>query len=92
MKMTGYLLLFLAMAAPLAASTEPVQPFESQPATEHLSGKIDDLVFGQLRKLGIQPANPCSDAVFVRRVYLDVIGTLPTAEETVQFLEDKDPE
>ena len=29
--------------------------------------------------MGIQPAKLCSDAVFVRRVYLDVIGTLPTA-------------
>jgi hypothetical protein len=39
--------------------------------------------------LGISPAPLCSDAVFVRRVYLDVIGTLPTAEETRKFLQDK---
>jgi len=29
--------------------------------------------------------------VFVRRVYLDAIGTLPTAEEALQFLKDPDP-
>ena len=32
----------------------------------------------------------CSDAVFVRRVYLDVIGTLPTAKEAREFIQDPD--
>jgi hypothetical protein len=41
--------------------------------------------------LGIQPARLCSDGVFVRRVYLDVIGTLPTSQEASQFLADRDP-
>ncbi|MBM3745427.1 MAG: DUF1553 domain-containing protein [Acidobacteria bacterium] len=54
-------------------------------------GKIDELVCGRLKQLGIQPANLCSDAVFVRRVYLDVIGTLPTPEEASQFLADQNP-
>ncbi len=54
--------------------------------------KIDALVFGRLRKLGIQPAGICSDGVFVRRVYLDVIGTVPKAEEVRTFLADKSPE
>ena len=40
--------------------------------------KIDRLVFNRLKRLGIS-RDLCSDAVFVRRVYLDVIGTLPTA-------------
>lgn len=52
-------------------------------------GKIDELVLGQLNQLAIPPARLCSDAVFVRRVYLDVIGTLPTAEEAKAFLEDR---
>ena len=52
-------------------------PFES-PDAPAARGRIDELVFGRLKQLGIQPANLCSDAVFVRRVYLDVIGTLPT--------------
>jgi hypothetical protein len=54
-------------------------------------GKIDELVFGKLKKLGIEPADLCSDAVFLRRVYLDVIGTLPTAEEAKEFFNDGDP-
>jgi hypothetical protein len=55
-------------------------------------GKIDELVFGDLKRLDVPPANLCSDAVFVRRVFLDVIGTLPTAKEAKQFLLDKDPD
>lgn len=51
--------------------------------------QIDQLVFAKLQQLGISPAKVCSDAVFVRRVYLDVIGTLPTAEEAQAFFEDK---
>ncbi len=53
--------------------------------------EIDKLVLGRLEQLGITPAHLCSDAVFVRRAYLDVIGTLPTAQETRTFLADQDP-
>jgi hypothetical protein len=38
--------------------------------------------------LEIQPAAVCSDSVFVRRVYLDVIGTLPTTAEVRSFLSE----
>ncbi len=51
---------------------------------------IDQLVFGRLKRLGIEPAGRCSDAVFVRRAYLDAIGTLPTADEASSFLKDPD--
>lgn len=57
-----------------------------------LQGKIDESVFARLQNAGIQPARVCSDAVFVRRVYLDVIGTLPTAKEAREFLRDQDPD
>ncbi len=67
-----------------------VPAFESgAPLTSRAT--IDRLVFSKLKKLGIQPANLCSDAVFIRRAYLDVIGTLPTAQETSEFLQDRDP-
>ncbi len=54
--------------------------------------RIDHLIFSRLKKLGIQPAKPCSDAVFLRRVYLDLIGTLPTEQEARQFLADTTPD
>ncbi len=54
-------------------------------------GKIDELVLANFKRLGLTPANQCSDAVFIRRAFLDVIGTLPTAQEAVQFLQDNTP-
>ena len=55
-------------------------------------GRIDTLVFRRLKSADIEPAKLSSDAVFVRRVYLDVIGTLPTAQEARTFLLDDDPD
>lgn len=65
-------------------------PYEEEGAVVP-AGKIDQYVFGTLRRLNIEPANRCSDQVFVRRIYLDVIGTLPTAEEVEAFLKDETP-
>jgi hypothetical protein len=39
----------------------------------------------------ISPAGPSNDATFLRRVYLDLLGTVPTYQETKQFLADPDP-
>ena len=55
-------------------------------------GRIDQLVLGRLKQLGIPPAGVCSDAVFLRRAYVDVIGTLPTAQEASDFLHDASPD
>src|SRR5689334_5134785 len=52
---------------------------------------IDIAVLANLQQRQIEPAKICSDAVFVRRVYLDVIGTLPTATEAGDFLADRNP-
>src|SRR6185369_7045756 len=53
---------------------------------------IDGLVYAKLRKLNVVPSGPASDADYLRRVSLDVIGTLPTAEETRRFLSDERPD
>ncbi len=53
------------------------------------SVKIDRLVFAKLDELGIPPSKPCSDEVFLRRVYLDMIGTLPTRKEVRNFLSSR---
>lgn len=68
----------------------PTVPFESA-AELTPKTRIDDLVLKRLRQIGIRPARICSDEVFLRRAYLDVIGTLPTAQEAAQFLRDRDP-
>jgi len=53
---------------------------------------IDRYVFSNLNKLGITPAFQCSDYVFIRRVYLDIVGTIPEPEEVKNFINDKNPE
>jgi len=53
---------------------------------------IDELVDAKLRKLNIHPVGLCSDADFLRRVYLDIIGTLPTAVEAREFLGEVSPD
>lgn len=49
---------------------------------------IDDLVWKKLERLGITPSEPATDAKFLRRAYLDVIGRLPTPQESRTFLAD----
>lgn len=50
--------------------------------------KIDELVLNKLRKVGIVPSPVCDDADFLRRVSLDVTGTLPTPDEVQKFIAD----
>ena len=47
---------------------------------------VDHFVFEKLRQLQIPPSELCTDQEFVRRVFLDVIGTLPLIEETQAFV------
>ncbi len=47
---------------------------------------IDQLVNAKLKKLRIEPSGLCDDATFLRRVYLDVVGVLPTPEEHARFM------
>lgn len=49
---------------------------------------IDRHVFAKLQTLRMLPSGDCSDSAFLRRAYLDVVGLLPTAEETRAFLND----
>lgn len=50
---------------------------------------IDELVFNNLKVIGVPPSPICDDSTFIRRVTLDVAGRLPTEEETLQFLADQ---
>ena len=51
---------------------------------------VDELAAAKFRELGIEPSPLCDDATFVRRAFLDAIGTLPTVEEAKAFLESTD--
>ncbi len=53
---------------------------------------IDEHVFTKLRRLNIVPSALSTDYEFLRRVYLDTVGVLPTLEETRAFVESNDPQ
>ena len=53
---------------------------------------IDELVFAKLKRVNIIPSALSSDSEFLRRVYLDNVGLLPTVEESARFLESADPQ
>jgi hypothetical protein len=47
---------------------------------------IDELVIQQLQRLNLPPSATANDTVFVRRAFLDTIGTLPTPEEVAAYV------
>jgi hypothetical protein len=51
---------------------------------------IDEHVFAKLQKLNIRPSAVSGDSEFLRRVYLDVVGKLPSEEEARAFLGSKE--
>ena len=53
---------------------------------------IDQLVNAKLKQLQYLPAPICSDPVFLRRAFLDVVGVLPTVDESNTFLADPSPD
>jgi hypothetical protein len=84
------LVVLLCLAGFGACAYPQVAPYEREDWPVPENG-VDVRVFAALRKNNIEPARPCSDEVFIRRVYIDVIGTLPEVSETRQFLDDPRP-
>jgi hypothetical protein len=63
--------------------------FDFPKVAEH--NYIDTLINAKLKKLRIVPSELCSDEAFLRRVYVDIIGVLPTPEEYTRFMSDPAP-
>ena len=61
-------------------------------ANHHPANYIDDLVEHKLRRLRVRPSKICDDETYLRRIFIDVIGTLPTPAERAEFLSDKSPD
>lgn len=56
------------------------------------NNEVDRHVFSKLKLLNILPSELCTDEEFVRRVFLDLCGILPTADEARLFLDDTRPD
>ncbi len=87
---TAWYLSRLAIATVTSPYEQPV------PATAFTNFKprnfIDERVVEKLRELNLPPSARCTDNEFVRRVFLDTLGVLPTPEETRAFLAETTPD
>ncbi len=52
---------------------------------------VDELAKAKFEELGLEPSPRCDDATFLRRAFLDAIGTLPTPAQTREFLANTEP-
>ncbi len=79
----------------VAAARIVIPPDRLLPDSRYTSlepnNRIDELAYARFRELGLYPSDPCTDSEFIRRATLDVLGRLPTIEETETFLENTDP-
>ena len=81
---TAWYLSKIAIASVTVPYTNAVasQVFDKAPKRNF----IDELVLEKLRELNLPPSPRCTDSEFIRRAFLDTIGTLPTAGEVREFL------
>lgn len=56
-----------------------------------INTEIDRLIINKLQKLGIEPSEICSDEDFLRRLMVDLTGSIPTAEQALTFIQDPSP-
>jgi len=84
------MLAVLLLMAGVSYAAKPKGVVFDSPGRPNIESPIDKIVFPRLRQLEIPQSQLCSDAVFIRRVYLDVTGTLPTFKEARDFIEDRD--
>jgi hypothetical protein len=72
---------------PMLTYVRDIEGFEWNNPRQH--NYIDVKVDEKLKQLQYVPSELCADEVFVRRVYLDVTGLLPTVEESTKFIQDE---
>ena len=82
---------YLDQQVPVRLAFVPARPdfVWSDPAA---AGTIDEHVFRKLRALRVNPSAVCTDTVFLRRAYLDLLGVGPSAETARAFTSDPAPD
>lgn len=88
---TTVLVRYLDRQVPVRLAFVPARPeFEFREAKRN--NFIDDHVFAKLRTLRMNPSELCTDEVFLRRAYLDLVGILPSSSEARSFVSDPRPD
>jgi hypothetical protein len=92
----GFCLLLMLMLARVSAARDDNPPTERPsplPDATFSSGNlptsltyIDEMLHAQWSAADVQPSQPCSDAEFLRRAYLDLLGRIPNVDEARSFL------
>ena len=71
-----------------------VSPYGPEPDLKDWQNNnfVDEFAATKFRELGISPSGLCDDSAFVRRAFLDAVGTLPTSEQVRTFVADQNPQ
>ncbi len=88
MKTLRFLLALFCLAAFHTRAGATLTPGQTQQA----AAEIDSLLAAHWKSTGVTPNAPIRAETFVRRIYLDLAGRIPTASEAVAFLESKQPD
>lgn len=87
------------VAVGLMACPCPIQAADDELATrleasrkmiQAAAARIDQLVDADRKKHNVEPSLPANDQIFMRRVFLDITGTIPTAQDAFNFLDSKE--
>ncbi len=88
---TTIIVRYLQLQVPVRLAFIPQRPdFSWSPPSA--ANYIDQHLFAHLQELRMNPSDLCDDATFIRRVFLDVIGLLPTLAEAQSFIADDTPD
>ena len=85
-------ILIRAAGAVTSATVGVVGPLVANYPKVSSSNFIDDFIFDKLRRFRVPPSGLSTDSEFLRRVCLDLTGTLPPPERVREFLSDRDPD
>jgi len=80
------------VGTPVIVVPAPDADTPAYPQTLGANNYVDELINDKLRKMRIVPSDICSDEVFLRRVYIDIVGQLPTTDAMAAFLADESPD
>jgi len=80
---------WISAGAKEAKANEVVKIRESARSAKEVAAEIDQRIQDGLKQAKVEFGSPADDSEFLRRVYLDIIGRIPTIEEAKEFLADR---